>query len=63
MTIANRDLKPDNVELDLFINTWVCERGGRHRVYRLCDCPGMGLDLEALKRGHVRVVPVPEDPV
>ena len=43
--------------LDQFVNTWTCERGGRHRVYRFCDCPGMGIDVKALKRGLLRVAP------
>ena len=43
--------------LDQFVNTWTCERGGRHRVYRFCDCPGMEIDTKALARGVLRVVP------
>ena len=43
-------------ELDQFINTWTCRAGGRHRVYRLCDCPGAHLDVEALKHGVLQVV-------
>ena len=40
-------------------NTWTCDRGGLHSVYRLCDCPGMGLDMKALDRGVVQMVPIP----
>jgi hypothetical protein len=53
--VEAREQARERLELDQFINTWTCDRGGQHRVYRLCDCPGARIDQAALARGILQI--------